>query len=57
MSLQSGGDVDLRDIAKRRSAEVYGDPVMFERVAPSPLQQMDPVLGNLIFRASSRSSP
>ena len=42
MSLQSGGDVDLRDIAKRRSAEVYGDPVMFERFAPSPLQQMDP---------------
>jgi len=42
MSLKDGGESDLRQIAKQRSAEVYGDPVMFERFAPSPLQQMDP---------------
>lgn len=42
MSLKDGGESDLRNIAKQRSAEVYGDPVMFERFAPSPLQQMDP---------------
>ena len=52
MSLQEGGDVDLRDIAKRRSAEVYGDPTIFERFPSSPLQQQNPA-----FRGSQFFMP
>ena len=52
MSLKDGGESDLRQIAKQRSAEVYGDPVMFERFAPSPLQQQNPA-----FRGSQFFMP
>ena len=52
MSLKDGGESDLRNIAKKRSAEVYGDPVMFERFAPSPLQVQNPA-----FRGSQFFMP
>tara|TARA_R110002012_G_scaffold320308_1_gene543220 strand:+ start:137 stop:2326 length:2190 start_codon:yes stop_codon:yes gene_type:complete len=52
MSLKDGGESDLRNIAKQRSAEVYGDPVIFERFAPSPLQVQNPA-----FRGSQFFMP
>ncbi len=52
MSLKDGGESDLRNIAKQRSAEVYGDPTIFERFPSSPLQQQNPA-----FRGSQFFMP